>query len=329
MKIAQINNSLKDLYEIRPLRIYIEIIVYALVGWGSFVFSVYDDNFWALIPAGIFLYRGHAFVHEISHLYYSVPFARHLYNHLLGYINHIPAYTMKTHKFHHSIMSFGKIDDPEYEAWTMKSKLMLFRPLVFALFFPIAITIRFGIWPLINYFLPKARQMKTFQKASSVVMNIKYKRPYKEDDFNEVLREDLWCSFYFILSLSLVVYFGLFQAVAFKWYIIMVCVQILNTYRALVAHRYQIHKSEHTDRQLQQLEDSVTIEGNWLTELWAPVGLRYHSTHHLLPNLPYYSLRKAHYRLKKDLPKDHPYHQTIEKSFIAAFSKLFNNCQQV
>jgi len=31
--------------------------------------------------------------------------------------------------------------------------------------------------------------------------------------------------------------------------------------------------------------------------LWAPVGLRYHALHHLLPSLPYHSLAEAHRRL--------------------------------
>ena len=35
--------------------------------------------------------------------------------------------------------------------------------------------------------------------------------------------------------------------------------------------------------------------------LWAPVGLRYHALHHLLPSLPYHSLGEAHRRLSAHL----------------------------
>ena len=38
-----------------------------------------------------------------------------------------------------------------------------------------------------------------------------------------------------------------------------------------------------------------------LAELWAPVGLRYHALHHLLPSLPYHSLPEAHRRLAAQL----------------------------
>ena len=42
--------------------------------------------------------------------------------------------------------------------------------------------------------------------------------------------------------------------------------------------------------------------------LWAPVGLRYHALHHLLPSMPYHSLGEAHRRLKQALPADSQYH---------------------
>ena len=51
----------------------------------------------------------------------------------------------------------------------------------------------------------------------------------------------------------------------------------------------------------------------------APVGLRYHSLHHLFPTLPYHSLGKAHHCLVKVLPADHVYHRTLVPSLTAAF----------
>ena len=38
-----------------------------------------------------------------------------------------------------------------------------------------------------------------------------------------------------------------------------------------------------------------------LPALWAPVGLRYHALHHLLPSTPYHSLAEAHRRLHAHL----------------------------
>lgn len=95
-----------------------------------------------------------------------------------------------------------------------------------------------------------------------------------------------------------------------------------------MAHRYQIHRSPPgiTPRDM-QVDDSVTIEGSFLTEIWAPIGLRYHSTHHMFPSIPYYNLGKAHRRLKAAVCADHPYSKTIEPNFFSAFSKLAASCR--
>ena len=51
-----------------------------------------------------------------------------------------------------------------------------------------------------------------------------------------------------------------------------------------------------------QYLDSVNVPPpEFLSPLWAPVGLRYHALHHLLPSLPYHSLGEAHRRLSRQL----------------------------
>ncbi len=44
-----------------------------------------------------------------------------------------------------------------------------------------------------------------------------------------------------------------------------------------------------------------------LPALWAPVGLRYHALHHLLPGVPYHALGEAHRRLSAVLDTSSPY----------------------
>lgn len=74
----------------------------------------------------------------------------------------------------------------------------------------------------------------------------------------------------------------------------------MNSLRTLAAHAYR-HEGERSLTLVEQYLDSVNIPGNFLTALWAPVGLRYHATHHLFMSLPYHNLGKAHRRLVQEL----------------------------
>jgi fatty acid desaturase len=74
--------------------------------------------------------------------------------------------------------------------------------------------------------------------------------------------------------------------------------------------------------------DSTTIPGRpLLTELWAPLGQRYHALHHLMPSIPYHSLGIAHRRLMRNLPPDSPCHQTLRPSLLAALVELYRGAK--
>jgi fatty acid desaturase len=98
----------------------------------------------------------------------------------------------------------------------------------------------------------------------------------------------------------------------------------LNYARTLGAHRYLSRGGAAT--YLEQLLDSYTIPGNpLLTEIWAPLGMRYHALHHLVPSMPYHNMGKAHRRLIRDLPKDSPYRETIRGNLRSAVLEVVRN----
>jgi len=75
---------------------------------------------------------------------------------------------------------------------------------------------------------------------------------------------------------------------------------VLNQARTLVAHLWE--NEGETMTVTGQYLDSVNVPPpGWVTVLWAPVGLRYHALHHLLPSLPYHALTEAHRRLCAEL----------------------------
>ena len=88
-----------------------------------------------------------------------------------------------------------------------------------------------------------------------------------------------------------------FRALAL-WLGVLTFVSLLNTVRVLGAHEYDSEgaiPSRHG-----QLSDSIDTPGGPWTELWAPVGLRYHALHHYFPGIPYHNLGAAYRRIVAD-----------------------------
>ena len=70
-----------------------------------------------------------------------------------------------------------------------------------------------------------------------------------------------------------------------------------------------------------QYLDSVNVP-HWIAGLWAPVGLRYHATHHLLPSLPYHSLGEAHKRISAALGPQSTYQGANHKGMLPLVVKI-------
>src|SRR5690606_14112919 len=106
-----------------------------------------------------------------------------------------------------------------------------------------------------------------------------------------------------------------------RWYLLATGILVLNHVRTLAAHRY-----EHTGAPMDvttQLLDTFNVAGvPVLTALLAPVGLRYHGLHHLLPSLPYHSLGAVHRTLLAELPDDSPYRRTQARSLVLVLREL-------
>jgi fatty acid desaturase len=95
----------------------------------------------------------------------------------------------------------------------------------------------------------------------------------------------------------------------------------VNTVRLLGAHRYL--GDEDTMSVLQQVADTVNYPRSWPAEAWAPVGLRLHALHHMLPGLPYHAYAQAHRRLLAALPSGSVYHEAAAPGLWSSLRRLW------
>ncbi|MGC4001748.1 MAG: fatty acid desaturase [Pirellulales bacterium] len=109
-------------------------------------------------------------------------------------------------------------------------------------------------------------------------------------------------------------------------YLTSVTILFINNIRTLGAHCFLNEGGEVTFSE--QLLDSVNYT-QWplISELWAPVGLRYHGLHHMFAAMPYHNLGKAHAILMRELPSDSLYRLTISKSLWGTLRGLWNEAK--
>jgi fatty acid desaturase len=156
---------------------------------------------------------------------------------------------------------------------------------------------------------------------SSLTMNTAYRRELTPELMALVRRQNarilfMWAAF-FALAAAGVLPWRFFLV----WLGISSFVSFINTLRTLGAHAYE-SSGEPLDRE-GQLTDSIDTPGAPWTELWAPVGLRYHALHHYFPGIPYHSLAEAWRRVSTSLPASSAYHRVRSPSLAHSLYALF------
>ncbi len=98
-------------------------------------------------------------------------------------------------------------------------------------------------------------------------------------------------------------------------------VAVLNQLRTLVAHLWE-NDGEAMTVTAQYLDSVNVPPPSPLAALWAPVGLRYHALHHLMPSMPYHSLGEAHKRISARLGPQSTFAQTTHKGMAPLVARI-------
>jgi fatty acid desaturase len=162
--------------------------------------------------------------------------------------------------------------------------------------------------------------------ASALSMNMAYRRDVTPGlttrmRFWELLIFTFWAPLLAAMSARLLPW-----RILIVWYAVSAAASLVNTLRTLGAHHYE-GTGEQLDR-TGQLLDSIDTPGSIWTELWAPVGLRFHALHHYFPGIPYHNLAEAHRRLSGALPPEAPYRRTISAGLSQSLRRLYRAGRQ-
>src|SRR5262245_57128765 len=285
---------------------------------------------WALALAAFSVqcalyYRAVMFVHEIVHLPEKKFVAfRIVWNLLCGVPFLVPSFTYYTHLDHHRRQMFGTRLDGEYLPFASMSPSWILFYLSHALWVPPLAVIRFGILTPLTWFISPLRQL-LYQLASSLVIDPSYIRPLPTPTALRIIRLQELACLLFLTACVVVprVFFNRWPIpFAIHAYLTGVVLVFMNAIRTLASHRWI--SGGHEGTFIDQMLDSVTLDYDSLaTILINPVGLRYHSTHHLFPSMPYHNMRAAHKRLLECLPADSLYRQTVAHSIWQVISDLW------
>lgn len=330
LPMAQAKGIVRDLFRPNPFLYWADFLLCDFLGWAAFILTVKAPNFSLLqisayLLAGFCLYRAVLFVHELSHLKKGTFRAfRRVWNLVCGFPLLIPAFIyVGVHTEHHKKQIYGTRNDPEYFpfALTKPYRILLFPANM--LIAPAFFILRFLVLAPLSYILPPMRG-PLWTMGSSLAAGGPYRRPLPDAREKRSALFQEFATFLFAAAIFAMMVKGILPwKVLGVWYFIAVFILVSNSIRSLAAHCDR-NPPDHVMTFEEQILDSTDIPGNFfLTGLWAPVGLRYHATHHLFPAIPYHALGEAHRRLIKGLPKDSPLHFALRKSLWNALRQLW------
>jgi len=314
--VPRVRDIVKDLFAHRAWIYWADFLFSLTIGYTASLLFMNSPWFTAqqiilYLIAGFALFRVGSFIHEIVHMSGRTLIRfRIAWNILAGVPMMMPSFFYGNHIDHHSTRHYGTGQDGEYLPLGSSTLGEIGAFFAQVILLPSAVFLRFVIVTPISFLHPRLRRW-ALERTSSFVINLRYRHHIPANAPRKVWAAmDIACSIR-AWATVLVIATGAAPFSRFiQLYLLGIMALGLNYVRNLVAHHYRSGGTPISHAE--QFADSVNLQGiPIVTELFFPLGLRYHGLHHLFPSMPYHNLGIAHRRLLATLPADSLYHQTV------------------
>ncbi|HBK92121.1 MAG TPA: fatty acid desaturase [Parvularcula sp.] len=307
-----------------------DFLISAAIGWGAFTGAVIAAPFSLAqaaltLIAAFALFRAVLFTHELAHLKKGTfGVFRFVWNIFAGMPFLVPSYSYTgVHIDHHRPGVYGSTRDGEYVSFGAGAPWRTVGYVLLSFVLPPLLLVRFVLLTPLSWIVRPLRKV-IWRHMSSLAIDLTYDRhPQNKDDDETWLIQETATAFLAIGVVAAVAAGRLPLAVLGVWYAVTATILFANSIRTLGAHAYRFSGDVSVSK-TEEFLDSINVPSEDLaSKLIAPVGLRFHATHHLFPATPYHNLPKLHAALASELSDPRVYLSTSRRSFLHALQTLW------
>ncbi len=311
-----------------------DFLISVAVGWIAFAGAVAAPPF-SLLQAALVLaaavahLRAVLFTHELAHLKKGT-FGRFrlVWNILSGAPFLVPSYSYTgVHIDHHRPGVYGSTRDGEYVSFGAGSPWRTVGYVLLSFVLPPLLLVRFIVLTPLSWAIRPLRAL-IWRRLSSLAIDLNYDRhPQNKDDDETWLIQETATTLLALGAATLIAVGVLPLKLLIVWYAVTATILLINSIRTLGAHAYR-YSGDVSVTKTEEFLDSVNVSSDdIISKIIAPVGLRFHATHHLFPATPYHNLPKLHAALASELSETGVYLSTSRRSYADAFIRLWRDAR--